>query len=375
MLFNANNRFITKQKGVATLVTVVVLLVITTITAFTISSSIVQEKQVLADEQRAIAAFEAAQSGLAHGIDHYRKNVDLPAEINAVSGALTSGSFEKWYFWGVSSANSSDGIDWELHAKGESDDKSVTRFVSMKIDYAKLDLPDAPLVAAAGVDGGGNYTVTNKTGFTTIWTGGQLNITSSAFTTKVPSPANIDVLIESTNSGVQGVDIIDSDPNLASLDLDDFERAFLGSDVDTFCDNTFIDQADSSIDFKASLQSAGSLVCLTDSVGDPITIPTHTFTAQEDGPQSIYIIKGDLAKANSNSMKGLIFVTGNISTLTGNSPFYGTVMAYGSIGTNEPGEGGAKGTGEIIFDSKYTSDLGDSFTATAITGSWRDWNE
>ena len=354
------------QKGIATLVTVIVLLIATTITAFIISSSIINEKQVVADEQRAIAAFEAAQSGLSEGVVYYRQNVTLPSEQNISSGSVSSMSSERWYFWGVSTSDSSGGVDWTLHAKGESDDGvSVIRQVQIELDYPKLDLPNAPLVTAAGGNFGGGFTVTNQSGGTTIWSGGSIDISSKAFSTRIPSPVDEATLITSTTKTYRGSDLIENDPNLASLSYSNFQKAFLGTDVDTFCENTFINQYDNS-DFQDDLKAAGSIVCIEDSNGNDITIPPNTFDTPETGPSSIYVIKGNLDKANSNSMKGLIFVTGDISSLASNTPFYGTVLAQGEVGKGN-------GTADIIFNTEYISDLGRSGKATAVSGSWRDW--
>ena len=360
---------IQNQKGIATLVTVIVLLIATTITAFTISSSIVSEKQVVADEQRSLMALEAAQSGLAEGVNYYRKFGVLPSVTSKASGSVASGYLETWSYWGASMPDSSGGVDWELHSTGASDDGSVNRILRMKIDFAKLDLPNAPIVTAAAPNFSGDFEIVNLSGNTTIWTGQSVNISSNAFSTKVPNPLDPDTLIESTTINYRGSDIIENDPNLAGLDEDQFQQAFLGSTVEEFCEQDFIDRNDYSTggqgetSFKEALQNAGTVVCIRDTSDGDVEIPTDTF---DGSVQKTIIIDGNWDQSNSNTFRGLVFVTQDVKKLTGNSPIYGSLMAFGEVGNGA-------GTPSIIFNSDYTTDLGDSSDATAISGTWRDW--
>ena len=164
---------IQNQKGIATLVTVLVLLIATTITAFTISSSIISEKQVVADEQRAIAAFEAAQSGFSLGVSAFRETMGLPSFSERVSGSLDA-TGATWSYWGQQ-----DGDVLKLFAQGDSSDESVSRIVSAVISYQKLDPPKVPIIAAGGTTLSGNFTIKNNSGNFTIWSGGSVDFGSS----------------------------------------------------------------------------------------------------------------------------------------------------------------------------------------------------
>lgn len=340
------------QKGVVTIVTVVVLLIITSLAVFKLSASIVSEKQVVANEYRGLMAFEAAESGLAEGISEYRLKGEISTAIQ--SGALASGA--EWRYWWDSDSES-------LRSVGLSDDGSVSRNMEMKITFTKFELPEAPVVAAAGATFSGNFDVTNLDGNLTVWSGGSVDMGGS-FTTKVPHPIEEDVYITSSSSSYRGSDLIENDPNIGSLDDAEFQLAFLGSLVSDFCDETFIDQDGyaNSTAFQAAIESAGSRVCIENSAGS-ITIPTGTDLGES--PKTI-IINGNWDQSAPNDFKGLVFVNGNVEKLNGSSSFRGSLIVNGNV---DMGNGGPS----MEFDVDYTANLGNTITASSVVGSWRDW--
>ena len=366
---------INNQKGIATLVTVVVLLIATTITAFTISSSIINEKQVVADEQRAIAAFEAAQSGFSEGVIAYRALNSLPTVTAKASGAVSSLG-ATWEYWGQL-----DGENLILFSNGFSDDLAVKRTIRSIITFQKLDPPKVPIVAAGGTTMSGNFTVKNNRGNFTVWTGGSVDIDTSgggSWSSYVPHPTVADTFIESSNKNIRGSDLIENDPALSTLSKEGFQDAFLGQDAVSFCggEDNFIDQNDSSTfsgysDFQEAIEKAGSVVCLRNTSGfgtTGVSIPSSTVL----GGQRIIIIDDDWSAGNPPDITGLVFVTGNVDKFNGNGgsfeepKFKGSLIVYGKV---DMGNGGIN----IEFDSSYTGNLGDSETAAVLSGSWRDW--
>ena len=359
MYFHSQNKQ-HKQRGVATLVTVLVLLLITTITAFTISSAIVSEKQIVADEMRALAAFEAAQSGLAVGVDAFRRTGELPTIASAATGSNSVGA--SWSYWGASS-----GDDVFLYAKGFSDDLSVERQVRMLIGFAKLDLPEVSVVAGGVMAASGNLDITNTQGNLNIWSGDQVSLGGSA-TTTIPAPGypkcdneTSGSCITASNKDYRGGDIVDSDPNLAGLTSSEFQRAFLGDTVADFCDS-FID-VDTTSDVQAAADLAGARVCLTSASN--ATIKPNLSLGSPLAPK-VLIIDGDFEVNSNVEFYGLLFVTGDINKANGNAQFNGSVIVQGDI---DLGNGGFT----VIFDSTYTNNLGDESGATAVVGTWRDW--
>ncbi|NRP15272.1 pilus assembly PilX N-terminal domain-containing protein [Marinobacterium sp. xm-a-152] len=367
---------IQNQKGIATLVTVIVLLMATTITAFTISSSIINEKQVVADEQRAIAAFEAAQSGLSLGVSAFRETMELPSYSERTSGSLdTTGS--TWAYWGEF-----EGDVLKLYAQGDSGDGSVSRIVSAVISYQKLNPPKVPIVAAGGTTLSGNFTIKNNSGNFTIWSGDSVDIGSSGggtWSSYVPHPSELGTYIESSNKNVRGSDLIENDPALSTLDKTEFEEAFLGSEIVTFCggEENFIDENDDSTfngfeTFKEAIENAGSVICLknTKETGTTgVSIPSSTDLGVD---QKVIVIDDDWSAGNPPAITGLVFVSGNVDKFNGNggsfdSPkFKGSLISYGAV---DMGNGGIN----IEFDSNYTNGLGDGASASTLVGSWRDW--
>lgn len=345
----------TRQKGIATLLVTVVLLIVSTISLSIMYGAIVKENQIVADEYRAMMAFEAAQSGLGAGLLEYRENLPLRQLSNAGSGALPNG--EEYRFWGESTSDRS-----YLIAEGYSDDGSVTRRVQMELSYSKLDLPKVPVVAGGGSAFSGNFEVRNRNGNLTIWSGGGIDLGGS-FSTLVPHPTVSTASIQSSSKDYRGSDLVENDPNLNSLSEAEFQRAFLGDTVQDFCINKpFIDQGVSS-DFKAEVQNAGSVVCVENKNGD-VNFPTDTFVS--GGESRTIVVSGALDQSNKNEFNGLLFVSGNVKKLNGTNDFFGSLIVGGDI---DMGNGGPT----IIFEDGLIQNLGDKSTAGTRFGSWRDW--
>ena len=386
MIFCRSHSGLKKQQGIATLVTVLVLLIATTIAAFTMTSSIVNEKQIVSDERRALSAFEAAQSGFAKGMVEFRNTADLPTYGNRVSGAVGSG-LEEWEYWGDSSGN-----DVILVARGFSDDKSVQRTVRTQITFTTLDLPKVPIVTGGGATLSGNFTIKNKGGNFSIWSGGEVDIDvpgGGAWSSYVPHPSVINTYIESSNKNVRGSDLLENDPALSSLSATEFQRAFLGETAVNFCggDQAFLDEDGSSTwgeyeTFQDAIENSGSIICLRNTkesgAFDPynpdgdkhgVKIPSSTDLGSGE---KIIIIDDNWDGANPPAITGMVFVTGQINKFTGeggsleNPKFKGSLIAYGIV---DMGVGGIN----IEFDSSYTDNLGDSKTAASLPGNWRDW--
>lgn len=343
------------QKGVATLLITVVLLIVSTISLSIMYEAVIKESQVAANEYRSIMAFEAAQTGLGEGILEYRSNQPLRSDSNKGTGELTGG--ESYSFWGESTSDRSI-----LIAEGVSDDGSVTRRVQMDITYAKLDLPEVPVVAGGGSEFSGNFEVINKNGNLTIWSGGVIELDGS-FSTKVPHPTVSTASIQSSSKTYRGSDLVENDPNLSSLSEDEFQRAFLGETVAEFCNGRAVIDQNLSANFKSDLQGAGSIICVENSGGD-VTFPTDTFVSGDE-PRMI-IVSGALEQSNKNEFNGLLFVSGDLKRLNGTNDFYGSLIVGGYV---DMGNGGPT----ITFEDGYTDNLGDKSTAGARFGSWRDW--
>ena len=343
------------QKGIATLSITVVLLIVSTISLSIMYEAVTNESQVAANEYRSIMAFEAAQSGLGKGILEYRANQALRNSSNPGSGNLASG--ESYSFWGVSASERSI-----LIAEGISDDGSVTRRVQMDITYAKLDLPKVPVVAGGGSEFSGNFEVINKNGNLTIWSGGSIELNGS-FSTYVPHPTISTASIQSSSKTYRGSDLVENDPSLSSLSDAQFQRAFLGATVADFCSGQNVIDQSESIDFKADLQAAGSIICVKNSSGD-VTFPTDTFISGDES--RTIIVNGNLDQSNKNEFNGLLFVSGDVKKLNGTNDFYGSLIVGGYV---DMGNGGPT----ITFEDGYTQNLGDKSTAGSRFGSWRDW--
>ncbi|NRP94676.1 hypothetical protein XMG59_000765 [Marinobacterium sp. xm-g-59] len=364
---------IKNQKGIATLVTVVVLLIATTITAFTISSSIINEKQVVADEIRAAKAFEAARSGFASAVNQLRSTSDLPLEASKASGSI-SGAAESWSYWRSSSKS-----PLVIYATGESDDASVLRRIQSQMAYTEIELPEVSVVTAGVISASGGMTIINTQGNFTIWSGGASGLTGSA-STWVPALGSTTCTYNTTNfnpdpvscqigtgkSGSEtyiGADVIDQDPQLSGLSESDFQRAFLGKKMSSFCTNWIDVDGKSDSEIQTLADAEGSKVCLFSS-GDN-TISPNLVLGSPSEPKAL-IIDGDF-EVNSNARHyGVMYVDGDINSANGSAAFFGTLIVRGAINIG-------KGGFTVVFDSSLTSIIGDESNAGVSVGTWRDW--
>jgi len=212
-----------KQRGVATLVTAVVLMLAVFGVTYFMSQAVINEQQLIANDIRGSEAFQAAQSGIEFG------KIMGPS----ISGATVSPDPNLSYVLTVS--GSSDNLI--LSSQGQSRDDTAERLVTFSI--AKLPAatvpPAVPVVAKGGVETGGGSIVVNNESKLTIWTGLDAEISGSV-NTYVTIDGVRDQLstIKTTGGGANatatyGSDVVVGDINLANKSADAIVKQFFGS--------------------------------------------------------------------------------------------------------------------------------------------------
>ena len=146
-----------KQRGVATLVTAVILMLAVLSISFYLSEVVIKEKQAVAIKQRGFEAFNAAMSGMDYGTYLVTTGlVDGSSDFSS-SAALSIGSYT------LSIPTMVDNI-YTITSTGFSDDSSVSRVISKSL--AKLPSttapPSVPVVSKGAVDVGGGAIGTSR---------------------------------------------------------------------------------------------------------------------------------------------------------------------------------------------------------------------
>lgn len=343
-----------KQQGAATLLVAVVLLIAVTLISFTVARSVITEKRVAANQQRSIAALEAAQAGLAAGIAHFRESGDMSVTL---SGAVGSAGLERY----ETSFNLISAGKYRIEALGYSDDESARKVVSLvvKTPPSLSGLPDVPVVAKGFVGLTGSFNITNPEGNFTVWSGDDFDIGGSG-ETRVRHPTVANTLMNSSTKTYRGSDIIDNDPNLASMTSDEYARAILGDEADDYC-GTYQQVANIK---DAVISPNGGKICVENPGGGPVK-----WTANDDIGDSdtsyVLVAKGGLDMSGNGNFYGIVFSDGATEN-TGGRTIHGSFISTGIFGK--------AGNVEVIFSSAAIENLtGDDTESTGIPGTWKDW--
>lgn len=393
------------QKGAATLLTALILLISITLIALLTSKTVLVETQMAADNYRTTQAVAAANAAMDFavqyfdqgGFDHDRNGaVDTIANQSYTStdgSQTTTASITLDNAVGTrcvptGTANMKSGL---ISATGFSDDGLAQRTISQcvgPLEILRDDGPKQPLVAQGNVAVTGNARIINRYTNTTIWSGGKVNIgSSSAMETYIKDPAvttaltqtqlldtndsNNAILVSNRNLG-NGLDIIDNDPSLGTLQGLEFFKNFF------------------TVDTRAELKARAGTQAYT-SMNSAVTTPVKSGLVWVEGNQSmtggtigsidspaIVVINGDFTIGGGATIYGLLYVTGKY-TINGTPTVVGANIVEGTnLSTETPATPPiVSGTGTISlvywagFATGSTNPL-PGLTAV-IEGSWRDW--
>ncbi len=390
------------QRGAATLVTAVLLLIAITVVTFLTARTVLVETKQTADNYRTMQAVSAANYAMdfavnyfdAFGFDQDDDGVidtltvpDLTSDYSASHTITATAAFDNTPGNRcVDPAATADMSHGMITAVGFSDDLEATRTITQCIGPLEIlqdDGPDQPLISRAQVALTGNAAIVNRYNNTNIWSGEDVTIgSSSSMETWIKDPAAgtlttaelLDVdptvntqLVSNKNLG-NGLDIIDNDPSLGNLDAGNFfENFFQISDREIVKD-----LAKSAGQYYTDIADAIGKSGIIWVEGDQ-SLNSNGFVGSTTEP-AIMIVNGDLRATGGPTVYGLLYVEGEFDVagtvnLVGSSIVEGTGVSPGS-----PIVGGT-GTLNLIFWKDF---LGDSSgplpgLTAVINGSWRDW--
>lgn len=415
------------QKGAASLLTALVLLICITLVILLTSKTVLVETQITADNYRTSQATAAASAAMnraeayfmAGGLDQidsatgaagtdgvvdYRS--DAPFSFNLTAGTQTTAA--QFYFdntddnacdcqddgtkdldddgdgdcMGTEGKNMTRAL---VTAQGWSDDNTAVRTITQCLGTFDLfdggDGPKQPFVSRAAVGVFGNATIINRYTNSSVWTGGDNDISGAAFATYLrPSgtetsdytkdelnsedeTANTQ-LVSNRNAGA-GIDIITNDATLASKTADQFFDMFF-SMTKTQVMNA-ADSVDQKLPNAAGVSSPNGMTGLIWIEGD-LTLNANDVVGSPAIP-AILIVNGDLTLNGGAIVDGVIYVTGTLQ-ITGSPIVRGSV-----IGESNSASGGG-GTLTLVYVPLSGDDGEPPFipgTGAIIAGSWKDW--
>jgi len=390
-----------RQKGVATLLVSMVLLIAATLLVLYTSNTVVGEQRMSGNELRSKQAFEAAQGGLALSLERVNANgTFVDGNVNDTWSSANS-SYVVSYCngatfpaaqqcadqasGGVTPACAAPGADdvtaWVVACGWSDDNSGRKRLISF---VAKSDpVPGSitnPLTAHGSVTFSGNSTVVNYFNNLTVWSGETLANTGNTGKTVIRRPSSeagqlssdqVDTqvgggnqvcnpnqapdLICTTSTGVFGPDVIQSDNSLAGLTEDQFFENFLGKPPSLY----------KSLDAD-EVVPGGNAGTITE--GDKVYWVDGNATISQDVGSSaqpvVIVVDGDLTLSGNTTIYGVVFVRGNLST-SGGPKVRGAVLATGDVNS--------AGTLVVIYDPDAIGGAGGDGTFASVPGSWRDF--
>jgi len=406
-----------RQKGAATLLVAIVLLISITLVVLLTAKTVLIETKVEANNYRAGQSVAAAAAGLDYGIsyfdngtfDHdsndvmdfyldagndiYRHNLTLTSSLSSqvITANVYFDNDDSDNPAGSAMCTSTAGMQSGLViASGFSDDGIASRTVSQClgiIPIFKDNGPDQPLISKGAVGMTGNASVINRYSNITIWSGDETDIGNSVSMStylwdEVSSPLTSAQLIDTDPSNNaqkisssrlgNGFDIIDSDPGLSSLTGEQFFNNFFSisrDGMESIAQNTGQHYASGNV--SSDLDGQSNIIWVD---GDA-TINSNITVGSVTEPAIVYI-NGNLNYSGGPTIYGILYVVGQM-TVTGTVSVIGSSIVEGDPLHVPAGEDPVDGNGTLNL--VYAPDLFDSTTSVPdgisviVDGSWRDW--
>ena len=387
---------ISGQEGIATLATAVVLMLAVFGVSFMVSNVVIRDKQVAVNNQRALEAFQAAQSGIDYAVAYINTETlnsvydetEITNPLILSSGAVSPYTSAVLPYASVTISASS--VSFTLRSEGVSKDGTVSRVITTQISGQPADPepPAVPVVAKGGLTIKGNLDVTNNEESLTIWSGEAADLGGSA-ATYISIDGVEDQL--STTGTTRGPDVVEFDSNLEQATESELLQSFFNrSSFEAFCSessSTSVDCTDPTTiptGLSGSDAIASELSALNDTkriyikddtkapsdcdanTNDFIKIDIDAIDTSEDNPARI-VVDGDVAIGSA----------GNSAT------FYGVVIAkkvkvtagFNWVGGIVATECMDFGGGGVSFELSKTvlNNTVSKPQQVYVASSWKDW--
>jgi hypothetical protein len=393
------------QKGAATLVVAIVLLVaITLITLFT-AKVVLDDIKFEANTYRTAQATSAANYGLdfairyfdTGGFDQLDESVDpaIAGTDDVVDSVVTAPltlqdggtqtttaqvTFTTDAFRCGGTASWQNGL---VESTGLSDDGLATRTMGQcvgPISVLNGDGPEIPLIARTKIDTTGDANIINRYTNTNIWSADEVEITGANMATYIrdpsvdPASAGFDFLdvdedvntqlVSNRNLG-NGADIISGDPSLR-LDAGFFGN-FFGADQRATLESLADSVGQSYTDIDNAVGESGLIYATGDQALTGGTIGSPTSPA-------IVIIDGDFDFGGNAIIYGLVYVVG-VMDVAGTPTVVGSSIVENEGGATSSTGFEGNGTLNLVYWQNFIDDDGQPLPGltSVIEGSWRDW--
>jgi type II secretory pathway pseudopilin PulG len=366
------------QKGIATLlVSVVILVLMSIIAAYTARTSLL-DLALTNNSYRAKQAEAAASAALDFALAYYLdggadQNNDGTADTLSVPTSLTGGNRTTVQFCDPSAVLTCTAptnlYRLRIIAQGYSDDDTATSSQSVLVseESALGAYPKAALTAkgAGTAKLNGNLTVINNNpGGITIWTGTDIGAMTGSFDTKIKvnGEENQVSSVKTKSDFYVGPDIVYNDYSLKSLSYSDFFKQVTGRTQEELI-------AKANISFTNAADLPKPTADNNYLGGQIIYANTLTFDAKDnlgtkDKPV-ILIVNGDFEIESNTVINGLV-IAKNLTKAVGTARVNGAMIMENVAD--------ASGGFTIEMVDSVISNLGKITVKSTVGNSWRDWN-
>jgi len=383
------------QRGVATLTfSLIILVLATSVTLYSVNfarQSISISNNSLRDKQ----AFDVAEAGMALAIEYIREDSDRdddgtldPVFDTNADGIGDSTSAQVGGGWVEVTVSQPTGLHVHVSSTGYSDDRTATRTIEqfmVVIDPLPND-PSNPLISRGSVVVNGSATVHNQEGFSTIWSGDEVDLGSNNSTaTNVPDMGNaaypncMDTpltcsTVASSNKVNIGLDVVENDTSIGNLTPNELFENFFGMSPEAYKETVASDNIIDPKDANTEVQLAGGEVLWVDgdtdfsantTVGCSEVVTGGKLCGTDVAEPSILIIDGDVTFKGTPNFTGIVFIMGD-------AEIGGTMTVQGSIviaGTATQ----AGGSMDVWFNSQVLSNIQSSSAKAGSAGTWKDF--
>lgn len=405
-----------RQRGAMTLLISLVILTLITFVSLYTARTVSMEQKIAGNEFRSRQAFEAAEAGLEATLayvnpdnggpdrddnDTLDANVlctaacagsdggAAPVDIQGDTSSMILANGSTVTVTVVDISEDSDMTQILVTSVGTSSDGTASRTISLIVPTVTPlpNVPDNPMTTRGSMVIGGSATVYNPEGASTIWSGDNVDLGSNNSTaTNIADPGDgnyptclggtvICDTVRTSDKTTMGLDVIENDASLSSLNSTEFFENFFGSSPTEYRNSMVtmdvnsgtiasIDETKNEVIWAEGDVTIGGLdVGCDTSISNKTAYNTVTCANANRGPV-ILIVNGNLTLTGGKFL-GLVFVTGNIS-LSGNTYIEGAIVVGGSASSSG-------GSLDVWYNSSYLKATNVSGPKGGAAGTWRDF--
>ena len=362
------------QKGVATLLTVVVILVVMSLMAVYVHRGALMENLLMNNLYRAKQAEEVADAALDFALAYFLAN-GADADENNVADtldpmAVTNGKRATVQFCDAATSTLTSCVTPTdltrifILATGWSDDHTAvhrSRLLVASNPFFSGSLK-APLIVKGSTNFlGGNLTITNNTDTgTNIWTGHDIdNATGSFQTYGRVNGVDSQAISEKTGSKYYlGPDVVYNDQTLKNSSDSAFYESVIGRTMANMATSYDVKVSDCS-ELSSSNVYAGKIIYVTGSCA------LNQSLGSAASGSTILVVAGTLSISGNNTVYGSL-VADTLGNITGTTTIYGSIVARSAPNN-------FAGNINLQMTTQSSNNIKKLTVKTVVGNSWRDW--